>query len=76
MTSQSYEEGTNWKTIESAPRDGTDILVFCPARSGVGPYQEISYFGYRNWEDRQGNDLSPTHWQSLPMSPGEKSDVL
>lgn len=58
-----------WQTMETAPTDGIEILLFCPVKSSIKAYQVVSYFGWNNWEDGHGNDLCPTHWQPLPDPP-------
>lgn len=76
---------SEWQPIETAPRDGTPVLVFIPA-----PYPEHDdpkmatavYFGRKwGWEvwclpaewDGQVVDKSlvdaPTHWMPLPAPP-------
>jgi hypothetical protein len=62
-----------WRTIESAPMDGTDILVaFDPS---VGWQQIVTWrekkSGWR-WTDaytRKSIYNTPTHWQPLPPPP-------
>lgn len=60
---------SKWEPIDTAPKDGIEILLFCPRKSSIKAYQVISYFGWNNWEDGHGNDLCPTHWQYLPDPP-------
>jgi len=60
-----------WQTIDSAPKDGTHILVFC-ADSGcmaVAYYQhnEWDVTCYGGWESEPS--VYPTHWQPLPQQP-------
>ena len=62
------EEMSEWQPIETAPRDGTEILLF--AR---GPYKD-DYRGVGQWSG-QRNDwfwnfaIRPTHWMPLPEPP-------
>lgn len=72
-----------WQPIETAPRDGTWILLFSPAddyhpnRMYVATWGAINY----NWEPQwtfgpEGNEhafrtgvYGATHWQPLPPPP-------
>ena len=67
-----------WQPIESAPKDGTEIL--CLVDGGIYPavYTD-DYFGdYRfvGWWERNNhypfNDDVPTHWMPLPEPPEVK----
>lgn len=76
---------TDWQPIETAPRDGTPILVFDPTRPDHreldgkiydNPRYAISY--YRTWYppnsqwmwgNRNSSECSPTHWMPLPPIP-------
>lgn len=67
---------TEWKTIESAPKGGSRILVW-PVfkRSHKGPqitYQIVMVArwnanGY--WIMEEGRSSRPTHWMHLPEPP-------
>lgn len=63
-----------WQPIESAPKDGTEVLVFCPNdwRILCGRYCSV-YEGLREsaWVDtvEQCHDIKPTHWMPLPEAP-------
>jgi len=56
-----------WQPIESAPKDGTRILLF-----GDGD-QVVAYFnvGYGTWDDGDHHDdiQGLTHWQPLSAPP-------
>ena len=66
-----------WQPIETAPKDGTDILVY------VGPHQFAAWYhtdtesGCSMWAistDRCNEAISfstflPTHWMPLPKPP-------
>lgn len=59
-----------WQPIETAPRDGTTILLFAPAwENAVTGWT----FGDDEWQDCPFNpnrlDYRPTHWQPLPSPP-------
>jgi len=65
---------TDWQPIETAPKDGTPVLVFCPsydlqivvARYG-NPYWFLAYCGTAA-EDADLHE-TPTHWMPLPPPP-------
>lgn len=63
-----------WQPIETAPKDGTDILVFRPRFDGnyipqVGQdwWMRASYTG-DCWAKSRA-DCQPTHWMPLPPAP-------
>lgn len=68
----------NWKPIETAPKDGREILLWLPA-----PYSRVEkahwFEIWGNWQSCDfieptdeycgiGSEL-PTHWQPLPEPP-------
>lgn len=64
-----------WMPIESAPRDGTDII-------GLNENQGV--FRYVCWWNPShgyftctgGDNCQPTHWQPLPTPPQDKKGVM
>lgn len=59
----------NWQPIETAPKDGTRILLF-------NSYQvRLGYWGGKRpacWKEDSGRSLwgaPPTHWMPLPAPP-------
>lgn len=76
-------KGATWRPIESAPKDGTRILVW--RRDAGEPF--VAYYGTASryvydddeeerWWSESGEDLSaaellPTRWQPLPAPPVE-----
>lgn len=64
---------SEWQPIETAPKDGGDILVFFPEDEGV---LRVSY-GYYGWKINPdgGTEFdyeitgNPTHWMPLPNPP-------
>jgi len=82
--SASRQEG--WQPIETAPKDGTYILVSNPTAGGswVAQFQQFAASGFRfdepwhsvmlnHWHlpDRHGG--TPTHWTPLPTPPRSES---
>ena len=64
-----------WKPIESAPRDGTAVLLYCPKFYwGAGVYLgwwEGSHFAVctEGQTDYPYSDDGATHWMPLPPPP-------
>lgn len=60
-----------WQTIETAPRDGVDVLVFFPgADTPIMICHEID----GDWHEQNPSigppvDVEATHWQPLPAPP-------
>lgn len=70
---------SEWQDIETAPKDGRWIVVFCPNYSedqvrpasfqrDVGLDQDIWDFSGETYEYVNSED-APTHWQPLPPPP-------
>ena len=53
----------NWQPIETAPKNGTRILAI------EDEWAEIVRWVGMKWEDIDGREYSPTHWQPLPKPP-------
>lgn len=71
--------GRRWQRIETAPRDGTEILVctahprmYSPCMAVWAEFHPNSK-GRETWRTSRigGNKLAPTHWMPLPAAPGE-----
>lgn len=74
---------TDWQPIETAPRDGTPVLLFGQegmdiahydydrARCGLNPWRRFETAEYDNdWADIEG----VTHWMHLPAPPASDGD--
>lgn len=62
-----------WRPIETAPKDGTNVLLWwpfwCPNRPTIGWF---GYKGIQQWiapEALEGDGDPPTHWMPLPAPP-------
>lgn len=64
----SPEQG--WREIESAPKDGRSVLVFCPRASDHG-YERIRLTWRKDgkWQGANNTSWPPTHWRPLPAPP-------
>ena len=64
----------DWQPIETAPKDGTNVLLWWPFWCKGRP--TIGYFGFhgiQQWaapECLEGDGDPPTHWMPLPAGPG------
>jgi hypothetical protein len=60
-----------WQPIETAPRDGTDILGF----DGLAGVMQVTHFWQGVWHDPNSHYYSecppfcPAHWMPLPPGP-------
>lgn len=78
----SQSRADQWQPIETAPRDGTHILVF-PALMGVPlvssweeKSKEFKFVGFwRNPMTEQPVPYKPTHWQPIPAPPKGAADA-
>ena len=70
---------SEWKPIETAPKDGTLILVYEPdneswpirsARWSQSPYPPGRWDWFYVYDDCLGE--APTHWMPLPSPPETK----
>lgn len=66
---------SDWQPIETAPKDGTRVLVHVPP---YGPFTAHNRFhSFLEARDRWHvagllNDAQPTHWQPLPAPPADE----
>ena len=73
---------SEWQPIETAPRNGTDVLCFCVEPKFEGdenPHTEmrVCFFGEMQedfwcWMGYYGYEQRPTHWMPLPPKPPTK----
>lgn len=80
---QEINDKLGWQPIETAPRDGTEVLLFLGA-----PYNKTEkarwFVPWANWQtgdlptDPDGEEYHgigskcPTHWMPLPEAPNAK----
>jgi len=68
---------TEWQPIETAPKDGTDILIYQPPEKIWGLiFEHVIYVchfdGRGRWTESDGerySNFKPTHWMPLPEPP-------
>ena len=62
-----------WQPIETAPKDGTEIIVFEKGGVICTAYWESGYFGHSGWTHHQSRSdvdaVNPSHWMPLPNPP-------
>ena len=68
----SASQTMEWMTIDSAPKDGTEIIVLIrPKVIRLGWYFAPSSRTF-GWCDENGKRIKPTHWTWMPLpSPPE-----
>lgn len=64
--------GEGWRPIDSAPRDGTEVLLWVRGAERIGRYEQDPTFG--GWWELAGGvrllrDAPPTHWMPRPAPP-------
>jgi hypothetical protein len=59
-----------WQPIETAPKDGTFVLVYWRDPPQDYPPDVLLYSSESGWVDDYGSKyMEPTHWQPLPEEP-------
>ena len=62
-----------WQPIETAPKDGTRIVGYCP-RQAWGPEVRIVWSKGKGWKSQHGWwSSNPTHWIPLPDPPTSRA---
>lgn len=66
---------SDWQPIDSAPMDGTSVLVFCSHGQYVARYSEYDIDWWHVDDNKHGpfplRGSAPTHWMRLPEPPNE-----
>ena len=84
LSSPASKAESGWRPIETAPKDGTRVLV---ARFAPKPQHRNGYMCVDWWRDRERDDVSytgfggfnnhywpATHWMPLPTPPSASND--
>lgn len=60
-----------WKPIETAPKDGTAILVYWrfDTHKFIHPAIFIAGLWVHDWDRDESVALEPTHWMPIPEPP-------
>jgi len=76
--SAELREGLNWQPIETAPRDGTSILVCVTHNTCDHTWETVQWIDWARgayiwpiYQQRIDIPFPPTHWMPLPPPPGE-----
>lgn len=65
---------TDWQPIETAPRDGSDIIVYRPKANGdYIPHVGVDYWFKGYCWGKSNHECQPTHWTPLPEPPSALS---
>jgi hypothetical protein len=69
--------GSEWRPIETAPKDGSDVLLYCRCQHDGRAYAPDRNVGWWEpaagwWHARDGL-IEPTHWMPLPAPPASGS---
>lgn len=63
-----------WKPIQTAPKDGTRILVYWPnCPMNIVHWSEFQQSWLFDFDDRKCNE--PTHWRPRPTAPHVREDA-
>jgi hypothetical protein len=71
---------SSWHPIDTAPRDGREILVWCNGPRVTGCYIAVQVDEEEGWMERDGAfcfapDLGlPSHWMPLPSEPSKRHE--
>lgn len=73
-----HQQDGGWRPIDSAPKDGARVLVFCPPRAvGAKTSKRIRIAAWDgcNWKDAAVvYPIVPTHWRPIPPAPKKEND--
>ena len=58
-----------WKPIDTAPKDGTKILMFDGETMQIVDWDKLDYWGTSDCGSGWRDEWYPTHWMPLPEAP-------
>jgi hypothetical protein len=68
-----YQHG--WRSIDTAPKDGTHIWIWNDGGMDIYWYEKSSHSEIPNWINKDGwRPAKPTLWQPLPQPPLKESE--
>jgi hypothetical protein len=67
-----------WQTIDSAPKDGTRVMLYVPPYGAMCGHNQFTINPYMNndvWHLSSclNKEAQPTHWMPLPQPPNNES---
>lgn len=68
----------DWQPIETAPKDGTQILAYAEGSRGLNYFSVAEWATAKDYAPRSVADwfwayaIRPTHWMPLPAPPSER----
>jgi hypothetical protein len=67
---------SQWQPIETAPKDGTEVLLYEKGSINIGCYDwcEFENGSFKHWTGLSDSLENPTHWQPLPTPPQEQGE--
>lgn len=63
-----------WRPIETAPRDGTEIIAMIARKRVRLAWYFKPSSRTEGWLDENGRSITPTHWLPLPPAPGAEDE--
>ena len=63
----------DWQPIDTAPKDGTEVLLLVPRRPGRTQVCQGSNITGNQWWSSWVGVVRPTHWMPLPDAPPSAS---
>lgn len=66
-------EMVEWRDIETAPRDGTEIIAMIGRKRVRLAWYFKPSSRTEGWLDETGRSIKPTHWLPLPPAPGAEA---
>lgn len=67
-------EAEGWRSIESAPKDGSKVLIFSPLEGVMSSYWEYQWQGFPWRNAAELKRQEPTLWKPLPAPPKEDGE--
>lgn len=67
---------SGWQPIETAPKDGTQIIGFCSKHESIFmTLWEDGHWGLEDWDSQHFCAHAPTHWMPLPPPPASPRPI-
>lgn len=67
-------DGGGWRSMDSAPKDGTSILVYSRPYARIVMARWSTWSGGAYWMQFGSGEVFPTHWMPLPRPPVEPEE--